>query len=375
MSPPTLDDLPTPCAVVDLDVLERNTKVMGDRVAALGARLRPHVKTHKCVEAARLQTRGHFGGITVSTLAEARGFAAAGFRDLTYAVPIAPGRLDEAAEIARNVERLNLLLDHERTLGELETRARSLGVRYDVLLKVDCGYHRAGVDPASHDAVRLARRLAESPAVRFRGVLTHAGHSYSCPDAAAIRRVARAERESVTGFATKLRGEGIDVDDVSLGSTPTLAVADDLSGVTEARPGNYVFFDVFQATIGSCHLDDLAFSVLSTVIGRYDSDRRLVLDAGALALSKDQGARHVDVHAGFGRVMSVDGRAAPPVAVVSLSQEHGVARWSGDAARLEVGARVRIQPNHSCLAAAMHDRYHVVRGTEVVDEWKPIRGW
>ena len=372
-----IEELPTPCAVVDLDRLDRNCERMSERLLSLGVRLRPHVKTHKCVEAARLQVRGHFGGVTVSTLAEARAFAAAGFADITYAVPIAPARIAEAAELARRVERLGLLVDHESVVGELEACAAAQGVRMRVLLKVDCGYHRAGVDPAAESSVALAARLARSQYLDFAGILTHAGHAYRARDAADAATAAVQERDVMVAFAVRLREAGIEVAEVSVGSTPTMCAATDLTGVTEARPGNYAFFDAFQTAIGSCTLADAAFFVLATVIGSYPARGELLLDAGALALSKDEGPRHVDAECGYGvLVHPLSRRPRRGLRLVALSQEHGQVRGAAETVAAQpIGTKVMVVPNHSCLAAALHERFAVVCGETVVDEWRPVRGW
>ena len=181
----------------------------------------------------------------------------------------------------------------------------------------------------------------------------------------------------MVAFAGRLRGEGIPVGEVSVGSTPTVMAAEDLTGVTEVRPGNYLCFDAFQAAIGSCRLDEVAFSVLATVLGAYPERRELVVNAGALALSKDPGPVHVDPDCGFGVVVdATDQRPITGLRVVSISQEHGVLRTDQPLdPRWQPGSRLRILPNHACLAAACFDRFHVVRGIEVVDEWRPVRGW
>ncbi len=372
-----LTDLKTPCAIVDLDRLERNAAAMAERVRRLGVRLRPHVKTHKCVEAARIQTAGQFGGITVSTLAEARAFADAGFADITYAVPPALDRLDELADLHRRVDRFTLLVDHPHTLAELERLAGARGLRFSTLVKVDCGLHRVGVDPEDAAAVDLAAALHGSPHLELVGVLTHAGHAYRCEDREEVRQVAIHERHVVVSFAERLRASGVGVGEISLGSTPTVVAADDLSGVTEVRPGNYLFFDVFQAAIGSCHLHEAAFSVLASVIGVYPARNEFVVDAGALALSKDPGPVHIDPGCGYGAVVTPDEqRLLPTLTVRTLSQEHGVIASDDPLEeRWRPGELVRILPNHSCLTAACFDRFHVVRGSEVVDEWRPARGW
>ncbi len=371
-------ELKTPVALVDLDKLEANTARMSERMHRAGVKLRPHVKTHKCVEAARFQIRGHFGGITVSTLAEARYFGRAGFRNITYAVPIAPARLEEAIEVASALDELNLLIDHEATLEAMEASARAKGVTLSAYLKVDCGYHRAGVDPESDDAIKLALRLHDSTHVVARGLLTHAGHSYLGKTPTEVRAVGEEETSVMVRFAQKLDSAGAPQAEVSIGSTPTMSVADSLQGITEARPGNYVFYDRFQAAIGSCSFDDVAFSVLVSVIGHYPERNELLIDGGALAFSKDEGPTHIDPDCGFGAIVSTDGRRAlAGLRVASLSQEHGKIRGRGatDVGKFPVGTRLRILPNHSCLSAALFDRYHVTRGNEVIEEWRPVRGW
>lgn len=371
-----LSELATPFAVVDLQRLLRNAERMRVRARDLGVRLRPHVKTHKCVEIARLELGAATGPITVSTLAEARALAGAGFDDITYAVPISHARVREGVDLVRAGLHLGVLADHPDTVSELELQARGAAVRQRVWLKVDCGYHRAGVDPTSDDAVALAARIAGSESLELAGVLTHAGHAYVCRDREEVAAVAAQERDLTVAFAERLRAAGIAVPEVSVGSTPTASAVPGLAGVTEIRPGNYAFFDAFQASIGSCRLDDCAFTVVASVIGLYPSDGRLVVDAGALALSKDPGPVHVDPWCGFGVVCSVACEPIGGLRLASLSQEHGVVfGLPNTVSRLRIGDRLRIVPNHSCLAAACFDRYHVVEGQAVVDEWRPVRGW
>ena len=369
-----LHDLASPAAVVDLDVLERNCAVMRERARVLGVALRPHVKTHKSVEIARLQVGDGPARVTVSTLAEAAWFAAAGFDDLTWAVPVPVPRIDQALDVAASVGRLNVLLDHEDARVALDRAARGRNARVPVFLKVDCGYHRAGVDPQADDSVALARRIADSKGLELAGVLTHGGHGYDCRDRDAIAVVAAEERDVTAGFAVRLRDAGIEVPVVSVGSTPTCAVVDHLDGVDEIRPGNYALFDLYQAAIGACSVEDVALSVLGTVIGCYPERGAIVLDTGGTALSHDPGPRHVDPDCGYGLVVPVEGGAA--ARIVSLSQEHAKVTVGEDRARaFSIGDRVRVLPNHACMAAGMFDRYHVVRGDDIVDVWRPAKYW
>ncbi len=368
----------TPAALVDLEVVRRNVARMTERSRRLGVALRPHVKTHKCVELARLQTEGQPGGITVSTLAEARAFAAAGLVDITYAVPVAPAKLEELLALARAGARVGVLVEHAEALEAVERAGASAGLRMPVWLEVDSGAHRTGVDPSTAEAMELATRVASSRRVAFEGILTHAGQAYACRDRDGALLVARHERGVMVSFAHALAAFGVEVRAVSVGSTPTVAAVDHLEGVTEIRPGNYVFHDAFQVAIGTCHVEDCAFSVLASVIACHPKGGRVVLDAGALALSRDPGPVHVDPACGFGIVVPL-GEMPPDtrLRVVSLTQEHGVVRVepAAAAAWLPIGSRVRVIPNHSCLAAACFDRYTVVSGGVAVDEWRPARGW
>jgi D-serine deaminase-like pyridoxal phosphate-dependent protein len=377
-----LAGLPTPSLLVDLVRLRRNCERMLAFAREAGVRLRPHVKTHKCVEIARLQHGGEIGPITVSTLAEAEHFAAAGFGDILYAVPIEPGKLARVVALCRRIDLavlLNDLATVDALAGALADGAAQSGQgvsRLRVLLELDCGDGRSGLDPRGDELLALARAVAERPSLRFGGVLTHGGHSYAATDEAAVRASARQERDVVVAAAERLRAAGLAVETVSLGSTPTMTHAGDLAGVTEIRPGNYAFFDAFQVAHGSCGLDDAAATELAAVVRCDRERRRVVLDAGAIALSKDLGPRDVDPRAGFGRVLHLDGRDSG-ARVDRVTQEHGEVELppGSDLDAWPVGARVRILANHSCLTAAQHAEYHVVEGGDVVATWRPARGW
>lgn len=356
-----LDGIPTPALLLDLDRLERNLRTMAERATGLGVRLRPHAKTHKCVEIARRQVELGARGLTVATLEEAQAFAAAGFTDLTWALPVPHSRLGEARRLAESVE-LGLLVDSMESADRLEAE----GFPFLVWLKVDCGYHRAGVDPARRESEDLARRLADHPALRFRGLLTHSGQAYAVASPEERAAVAEVERATMVDTAVRWRSAGISVPAVSVGSTPAMTAARSLAGVDEARPGNYVFYDRTQVRLGSCSPADCAVSVLASVVSSPVGARHSVVDAGALALSKDVG-HAADRARGSAADVWADHAAAlldPDLHLVALSQEHGI--LSG---RRRVGERVRILPHHSCLTVACFDRYHLVRGDELLGTW------
>lgn len=363
----TLDELPTPALLLDLDRLDANLAAMAARATALGVALRPHVKTHKSIEVARRQRDLGARGLTVSTLEEARAFAGAGFDDLTWAFPVIAGRLGEVRELAGRV-RLGLVVDSAEAVDALERE----GIEAPVHLKVDCGYGRAGVDPGSPEATALARRLAGSARLAFAGLLTHSGHAYKVDGREGARRVAEQERRAVAELAERLRADGVEVPAVSVGSTPAMNAAERLDGVTEARPGNYALYDGTQVALGTCTAADCALTVLATVISRRPAHS--VIDAGALALSKDAGPLHLGERWTWqmGAVFEDGdayraGRPSERLRVTALSQEHGIVSEPRP-----VGSRLRVLPNHSCLAVPCFDAYHVVRGGELVDRW-PIR--
>jgi D-serine deaminase-like pyridoxal phosphate-dependent protein len=360
----SIDGLPTPALLLDLDILERNLERMAARAAALGVRLRPHLKTHKCVEVAALQRDRGAAGVTVSTLYEAAVFADHGFDDITWAFPVILSRVEEAIELAARI-RLGLVIDSATAVDALAS-CHPGGEPLRVWLKVDCGYHRAGVAPDSDELLALPRAIASADNLHFAGILSHSGHGYDAIGRPQMQAIAEQERAVMVDAAQRIRDAGVPVPEVSVGSTPAMSVVDSLIGVTEARPGNYAFYDYTQCLLGSCEPEDCAVSVLASVVSRMPGHS--VVDAGALALSKDPGPERSA--AGMGPVHAEDGLTLDPdLHLTSLSQEHGIVSRP-----LPVGTRLRIQPNHSCLTVACFDEYQVVRRGEVVDRWKIWRG-
>jgi D-serine deaminase-like pyridoxal phosphate-dependent protein len=360
---PVLDELPTPALLLDLDRLERNLQTMAERCRRLGVALRPHLKTHKCVEVAERQRDLGADGVTVSTLYEAQVFADHGCTDITWAFPVPLGRIAEARRLAERVT-LRLFADGPEAVDALE----ATGFPFHVWLKIDCGYHRAGLNPSAPATIALARRVARSATLRFDGLATHSGHAYNAVGCEAIRPVAEMERRAVADLRERLAAEGIAVS-ASVGSTPAMSCVEHLEGVQEARPGNYVFYDATQIALGACGPADPAVTVLASVVSSQPGAAHCVVDAGALALSKD--ADHPGPVPTMGRIYGdyAAGDLRPDAYLTALSQEHGKVSTP-----LPVGTRVRILPNHSCLTVACFDEYHVVRGATVVDRWRIWRG-
>jgi D-serine deaminase-like pyridoxal phosphate-dependent protein len=376
----TLDDLDTPCLVRDADRMERNVARLRGRLAELGVGLRPHLKTGKSVEVARKVMDSPQGPATVSTLKEADQFAASGVRDLIYAVGIAPSKLPHVLTLRAQGVDLVVLLDTVEQAEAVATASRDAGTAIPALIEIDCDSHRAGVLPT--DAARLmaiGRALVQGG--ELRGVLTHAGGSYTARGAEALRQCAEAERRSVVDAATILRDAGLPCPVVSIGSTPTAHNAADLTGVTEVRAGVFVFFDLVMAGIGICQIEDIALSVLSTVIGHQREKGWILIDAGWMALSQDRGTAKQAVSQGYGVVCDIHGSPYADLIVGDANQEHGIITVrpgsGGVLPDLAIGERVRILPNHACATGAQHSAYHVVRGSNlaVEAEWPRFGGW
>jgi D-serine deaminase-like pyridoxal phosphate-dependent protein len=371
-----LTDARTPCLLLDYKKLKTNAQKMGERAASLGVKLRPHIKTHKCIEIGLLQTGEQKERIAVSTLEEARVFAAAGFRDVLYAVPIEPGKIPAAIELSKQCERLRLITDDLSVPPILNKMAWDAGIKIELLVDVDCGYRRTGVDPKTAAATELVESITDLSHLHFGGLLTHAGHAYRASSKQELLSIARQERDVMVDFASELRRVGLDSPLISVGSTPTISTVDHLKGIDEARPGNYIFYDVFQATLGTCHFQDCAITVLASIVSRNSARRQVVCDAGAIALSKDPGPTEFNPTCGFGRVLDEEGIDLG-FSLTNLSQEHGVAFIENGAVfeSLKVGVRIRILVNHSCLSAAQHDFYHVLENGRIIAYWKRFRGW
>jgi D-serine deaminase-like pyridoxal phosphate-dependent protein len=375
-------DLETPALILDLAALERNCAAMSQRAKHHGVRLRPHIKTAKSAEVAAIATRGQFGGLTVSTVAEAAYFAAHQFRDLTYGVGIAPDKIPALAAIQRaHGATISLILDSVAATTAVASSAANEQSVFPVLVEIDTGGRRGGVDPEDPELLAVAQAIAGSKSLKLSGVLTHAGHSYHAHSLGAIRSVAEQERSGVVRAAQRITAAGLPCETVTVGSTPTMVYADRLDGVTEIRPGVYTFFDLDQVGLGVCTEDDIAVSVLASVIGHNRRSNRILIDAGALALSKDLSASEFTQNVGYGLIRPVRGDVLPPVHlfVAEVHQEHGsIAAANGELPwdDLPIGAKVRVLPNHACLTAAPFDRYHVDRGDGMAGlEWEKIRGW
>jgi D-serine deaminase-like pyridoxal phosphate-dependent protein len=374
-----LDQLDTPCLVLDAGKVERNIARMRAKIHGLGSTLRPHVKTPKCIEVARLTHAGVNGPITVSTLKEADYFFEHGVRDMIYAVGIAPGKLDHVASMRRNGADLSIVLDSVEAARMVESGGRARAMRFPVLIEIDCDGHRSGVKPGDRVLLEIASALRGAGA-ELRGVMTHAGDSYICTSIMEIRAMAERERKAVVTSAAMLREAGHAISMVSVGSTPTATFAERLDGVTEVRAGVFVFFDLVMAGLDVCAIDDIALSVLATVIGHQREKGWLITDAGWMAMSRDRGTAKQRIDQGYGVVCDIDGRPIERLIMADANQEHGIVAQRDkqpiDATQYPIGTRLRILPNHACATGAQHAAYNVVRSSREIEAvWERFSGW
>ena len=371
-----LTSLATPCLLLDAKRMERNIFRARSRLEALGVPLRPHVKTAKCLPIVRRMMGDAWGPATVSTLKEAEVLAGAGVRDILYGVGIAPGKLSRVRQLRSAGADLAVTLD---TLEQARAVCEaSQGAPIPVLIEIDSDGHRSGLRPDDPLVPQIARALQGGGAT-MRGVMTHAGSSYEHPGPEALARMAEQERAAAVAAAAAIRSAGMACPTVSVGSTPTALFARSLSGVTEARIGVFVFFDLVMHSLGVCTLDEIAISVLATVIGHQRDKGWLLTDSGWTAMSSDRGSPR-NAEASYGLVCDLSGRPYPDLILGSVNQEHGIARLransSGTLPDLAVGAKVRILPNHACATAASFDEYVIPDAASgVLERWPRFRGW
>jgi D-serine deaminase-like pyridoxal phosphate-dependent protein len=363
---PDLDHVPTPALTVDRDRLATNIREMAARARSLGVALRPHAKTHKSPAIAGLQRDHGARGLTVATLAEAEGFATAGVDDLVLtAPPVGDWRLERLIAVARH-SRVRVVIDGADALAALDDACRRSGVTVGYLWEVDCGVGRFGTDPGAVTAEHIAKALDAATHASFDGLLAFGGHAYAATSPEEIAAAARDEHEAIIQTVSALHDRGIEAAVRSVGSTPTSHAMESGEGITELRPGNYVFYDATQVALGIVPPDRCALSVLATVTSRPAPDR-LILDSGSKALAAE---RLTTLTPGFGMI-----EEHPELRVERLYEEQAIVH-SDEPCDIPVGARLRVIPNHACAAANLHSEMLVVEEGTVVDVWSvATREW
>ena len=359
-----VSDIPTPAVLVDRQRLLRNISRVQDLANAAGVSLRPHAKTHKSPAIARWQIERGAAGICCAKVGEAEVMAAAGIDDIRLAYPVNPSNASRVLALMERAS-LSIVVDHLAVARGWSEVMRRAGRVLEVLVKVDVGFHRCGIDPEPPAAVEFIRAVASLPGLHLRGLLSHAGHGYQAASEEELRVIARRETEILTTLRERAAGAGIALEEISVGATPTLRFTAQQPGVTELRPGNYVYFDRTQLALGAASLDDCALTVLATVVSKPAPDR-LILDCGSKTLSNDL-ARGFDATPGYGAVLmpgdtAIDGT----LEIERLSEEHATVR-AREGTSLEPGDRVRVLPNHACVVANLVDAVVLVDGDRVID--------
>jgi len=342
------------------------------RVQALassaGMQLRPHAKTHKSPTVARWQIDAGAVGIACAKIGEAEVFVEAGIKNIRLPYPVNAANAPRLLALMDRAA-ISIIIDHAAVARGWSDAMRLAGRTLDVLVKVDVGFHRCGIDPTG-DALGFLQDVASLPGLKLRGLLSHAGHAYHAASEDELRTIAGQEAETLAGLKARAAVSGIALDEISVGATPTLRFSAGQPGVTELRPGNYVYFDRTQLALGAASLDDCALTVLATVVSKHDG--RIILDCGSKTLTNDQ-ARGITPSTGYGAVLAGESDALDyareideMLTIERLSEEHATVRVAGTT-RLEPGDRVRVVPNHSCVVSNLVDVVRLVDGDTVIE--------
>lgn len=373
-----LSDISTPAALLDVDRMQHNITRMQSRMNNLGVRFRPHVKTSKCIEVAQAQIQAGAQGITVSTIKEAEQFFAAGITDILYAVGITANKFAHALALIQKGCDLKVLTDSVQSATAISAFAVANDIRFKVMIEIDTDNHRSGIKPDSPQLLEVAQALAMG-GTELHGVMTHAGSSYDLNTPEALLHMAEQERSGCVLAAQRLRDAGFTCPVVSVGSTPTALSAQKLEGVTEVRAGVYVFFDLVMLNVGVCETDDMALSVLTSVIGHQAEKGWVIVDAGWMAMSRDRGTQKQTVDFGYGQVCNVAGTPLPGFFMTGANQEHSIISRRGEhdlsiTSQFPVVSQLRILPNHACATAAQFSEYQAFTSFENIQVWSHFYG-
>lgn len=355
-------DLDTPAVLIDYEKLKKNIESMSSFARQYGIALRPHIKTHKMIELAQWQMQEGAVGITAAKLGEAEVMAGQGIHDILIAYPILGESKLQRLRKLKVMAQVTTVVDGVEQAEALSRFAGEHDTQFDVLLEIDTGLKRCGVLPGE-PALQLYQRIHSLPGVRLKGMMTHAGHAYGAGTPNEVLAIARQEGQSMVETAELLRQHGITVNEVSVGATPTVRVSGTISGVTEIRPGNYVFNDMTQVRLGVATHQDCALRVAARIVARPAWDR-FIIDAGAKSLALDQGAHGTAGVSGYGYVVD-----HPELTITRLSEEHGIVQIAGSTS-LVVGDIIEITPNHSCPVVNLTDEVYLVKDGQIVDTWK-----
>ncbi|MFQ5824138.1 MAG: D-TA family PLP-dependent enzyme [bacterium] len=352
-------ELDTPVLLVDLERLEANISNMAEFSESQKVNLRPHIKTHKCPEIAKTQLKAGAVGITCAKIGEAEVMAAAGLEDILIANEIiGETKIKRVIELSKQVK-LCVAVDSIFGAKSLNNAFEQANRALDVVIEINSGQNRCGVIPGD-EALKLAKEIVQLNSLKLRGLMTHAGQAYHESTKEGIEKIGLHEGKVLVKTAELLRQNRIPVEVVSTGSTPTAKYCGSVKGVTEIRPGNYVFYDLTKIELFSCTLQDCALSVLATITS-CPAANRVVLDAGKKALTSDPLGRTGVRNKGYGYIPEKN------ATITRLSEEHGIIETHSI---FEIGEKVQIIPNHACVVVNMFDEIYGIRGGQVEKVFK-----
>ena len=373
-------DIETPCLLLDLNILKKNCEQMRNKCLSLNTTLRPHVKTPKNIEIAKIALNKDVGPITVSTLQEAEYFSSYGFKDILYAVGIVPAKLPRIAKIQlEKKSSIKIVLDSIEIARSISDFSSKNKVKFETLIEIDSGEGRGGLNTKDEAIMKeITSIFKNNKFTKLVGVMTHAGHSYATNDKKSIIEIANHERDEALKAKKFLKKIDQECSIVSIGSTPTIMYSTNLEGITEVRCGIYMMWDLAQASRGICKLNDIAVTVLASVIHHKVQEKKIIIDAGALSISKDLTANKFMPDAKYGLICDLKtGKPILNLNLTDLHQEHGTIDVPNKKSfkSLPIGSLIRILPNHSCLTCAGHEKYYVLHNNEICDVWHRINGW
>lgn len=358
--PQSFNEIDTPALLVDTVIIQDNILRMQEIARRRGIALRPHVKAHKCGVLARMQLDAGAVGIAIAKLSEAEKFASLGFTDIQIANQVVDViKIRRLLDLSRKTT-ISVAVDSKDNVTELSEAFTARDNQLDLYIEINVGLNRCGLSDKS-EIIELAKFIDKSPGVHLKGILSHAGQAYSASGRSEIETLGNYEGIYMTDIAALLRSEGLKISEVSVGSTPTAKYAGEVQGVTEIRPGNYIFNDMMQVALGNVGVSQCALTVQAMVISKT-SQVRVVIDAGSKALAQDQGVHGNFILNGYGYIPVSD------TSISRLSEEHGIITHNID--EFSLRDRVRIVPNHACPVMNLFDRAYLVDADEVIDEIK-----
>jgi len=351
-----LYQIETPNVLIDYQRLVQNIESIQKIADDNQIKLRPHIKTHKCLEIARLQLENGATGITCAKIEEAIVFAKDGVSSITVAYPVIDEyKLIRLISTCRQLDiDLGIVVDSKYGVRNISKIAIQFEKIVKIYIKIDVGLHRCGLRKDDPEIIELAHSIKRQSHLDYAGLLSHAGHSYAAKNRDEVRKIADTERSNLIYVKNMLNKVGIDVPEISVGSTPTVLAAKDFSGITEIRPGNYVFMDNTPLRLGLISEDKIALKVLATIVSQ--NDEYYIIDAGSKILSSDTGAHGSGGDIGFGHAYPLEAsdKQNDFLIVCRLSEEHGFLKRNKKI-NLSIGQKVLILPNHSCAVINFAD--------------------